>query len=194
MSPDPHSDTTIPSDSNYAAHPDWNEQCASRVQAANGKRVDLIFIGDSITQNWTDPDWGGEYRGRLVWEQNYASEFAFNFGVGADKTQNVLWRLDHMSIHNLHPRVAVVLIGASNTDNTPAEIAAGSRAVLSNTQQLFPGIKIILVSILPNRRAYKLMMDTDALIRSFDDEKTVFYLDLVPLFLPKGDNWGRYWE
>ena len=99
-----------------------------------------------------------------------------------------------MSIHNLHPRVAVVLIGASNTDNTPAEIAAGSRAVLSNTQQLFPGIKIILVSILPNRRAYKLMMDTDALIRSFDDEKTVFYLDLVPLFLPKGDNWGRYWE
>ena len=94
-----------------------------------------------------------------------------------------------MPIHDLHPRIAVVLIGVNNAENTSRQIAAGIRAVIDKTQQLFPGIKIILVSILPNRRTYSLMMDTNDLIRSFDDQKTIFFLDLVPLFLPNGDNW-----
>ena len=67
-----------------------------------------------------------------------------------DKTQNVLWRLNNMDVQNLKPKVAVVLIGTNNTANNAHEIADGVKAVLANTQETFPGVKIILVSILPN--------------------------------------------
>ena len=101
--------STVPSDSNVSAHLDWNQLCEARVAAARDKRVDLIFLGDSITQNWTGPDWGGERRGSRVWDEYYAPRFGLNFGVGADRTQNLLWRLDHMAIAGLHPQIAVVL-------------------------------------------------------------------------------------
>jgi lysophospholipase L1-like esterase len=181
--------STIPSDSNYIARPVWNHACEARVQAVAGKRVDLIFIGDSITENWVDPDWGDEFRGRLVWYQNYADRYALNFGVGADKTENVLWRMDNMPIRELHPKVAVVLIGVNNYEYSAQEIAAGTRAILDKTLQFYPGIKIILVSILPNRLAYKTMMDANAITRTFADNDNIFYLDLMPLFVPDGDNW-----
>jgi hypothetical protein len=103
--------TTVPSDANYRAHPLWNNECEARAKADIGRRVDIIFVGDSITQNWTGPDWGGERRGRRVWAQYYANRHSLNFGVGADETQNVLWRMDIMPIQGLRPKVAVVMIG-----------------------------------------------------------------------------------
>ena len=86
-------------------------------------------------------------------------------------------------------RFAVVLIGTNNTHNTAPEIAAGVRAVLTKTQTVFPGIRIVLMSIMPNQRANDLMMSADTLIRKFADNKTIYYLDLVPLMTPVGDNW-----
>ena len=77
-----------------------------------------------------------------------------------------------------------------NNHDDPAEaIAAGTRAVLDKTQQMYPGIKIILVSILPNRVAYQKMMDVNTITARFADGHSIFYLDLVPLFVPRGDNW-----
>jgi lysophospholipase L1-like esterase len=181
--------STIPSDSNYQAHLDWNRQCESRVLAVAHKRVDIMFIGDSITQNWTSADWGDEFRGRLVWAENYAAKFALNFGVGADKTQNVLWRMDTMGIKDLHPKVIVLLIGVNNYQYSPQQIADGTKTILTKVQTFYPGSKTILVSILPNRLAYETTIKANALTRSFADGKNVFYLDLFSLFVPDGDNW-----
>jgi lysophospholipase L1-like esterase len=181
---------TTPSASNSLAHPDWNLECRERVEADEGKRVDILFIGDSITQNWTGPDWGGERRGRHIWDRYYAGRYALNFGVGADTTENVLWRMDSMPIQTFHPKIAVLLIGVNNfQSNTAQEIADGTHAILDKTQRFYPGIKIILVSILPNRRSYQKMLDVNAITRTYADGRSIFYLDLVPLFVPVGDNW-----
>ncbi len=46
--------------------------------------VDLVFIGDSITDGWQN---GSDRGGKLVWEKYYGNRKAMNAGIGGDKTQ-----------------------------------------------------------------------------------------------------------
>jgi hypothetical protein len=57
----------------------------------------VIFIGDSITQGW-------EGSGKEVWSTYYAKRNAVNLGISGDRTQHVLWRLDHGNIDGLQPK------------------------------------------------------------------------------------------
>jgi len=184
------SSTTIPSDGNKKAHPAWYRSCEKRVGDMQGKPCDIIFIGDSITDNFTaapTPKW--DLVGQAVWEKHYAGRNALNFGVGADRTENVLWRLDHMDIKQFHPKVAVILIGTNNNINTPEEVAAGVKAVVEKTQETFAGVKVILISILPNARATQKMEDANKLIAPLGDDKTVFYFDLASKMPKDGNSW-----
>src|SRR5690554_3527893 len=45
--------------------------------------VDLIFIGDSITQGW-------EGAGKPVWDEFYGNRNAVNLGFSGDRTEHVL--------------------------------------------------------------------------------------------------------
>jgi lysophospholipase L1-like esterase len=182
--------TTIPSDSNYKAHYPWNKSCEDQVAAMKGKPCDLIFIGDSITQNFIGrptPKWGSV--GGVVWDKYYANRRALDFGVGADTTQNVLWRLDHMDIKDFKPKVAVILIGTNNNKNSPEDIAAGVKAVVEETRRIFPAAKIILVSILPNARATEKMAEANKSIETLGDNESVFYLDVAAKMTPTGNSW-----
>jgi lysophospholipase L1-like esterase len=145
--------------------------------AFNDKPCDIIFIGSSTTAGWLGT-------GKAVWDQTYAPRHALNFGVEGDKTQNVLWRLNNMDIQNLKPKVAVIQIGANNIANSSHEIADGVKAVLANTQAAFPGVKIILVSLMPNERGNSTLMQANSIIRNYADSSTIYYLDLVPLMPP----------
>ena len=137
-----------------------------------GKPVDIVFIGNSITQNWVEmPAGGGMKSAGRSGPNGTADRNALDFGVGADKTQNVLWRLDTMDIKSFRPKVAVVLIGTNNTEDTPADIAAGVRAVVTKTKQTFPGVHVILMSILPNARATAKMADANVLIAPLADNQ-----------------------
>lgn len=151
--------------------------------------MDILFVGDSITEGWTSTGWGGELRGAAVWDKVYGSRNALNFGVGADRTEDVLYRLDTMDVHDLAPKVTVLLIGTNNTRDTSPDIAAGVRAVIDKLEALYPKTKIILVSILPNARATHLMNETNTTLRAFADDRTVFYFDLAAQMPPVGDNW-----
>jgi lysophospholipase L1-like esterase len=187
--------TTIPSDSNERARPKNYQDCRDRVAAANAanaeprKHIDLMFVGDSITEAWSGPAWGGYVHGAPVWEKVYAPRNALNFGVGADRTQHLLYRLNTMDVKALTPKVIVLMIGTNNNIDTAPDIAAGVHAVLTKLEGMYPAAKIILVSILPNARATQLMADANALIKPFADEKTVFYFDLAALMPPVGDSW-----
>jgi lysophospholipase L1-like esterase len=184
--------TTVPSDSNERARPKNYQDCRDRVAAANAdpaKHIDLLFVGDSITEAWSGPAWGGYIHGAPVWEKVYAPRNALNFGVGADRTQHLLYRLDTMDVKGLTPKVIVLMIGTNNNIDTAPDIAAGVHAVLTKLEGIYPAAKIILVSILPNARATQLMEDANALIKPFADEKTVFYFDLAALMPPVGDSW-----
>lgn len=174
--------TTIPDGSHFQSQQNYQTMWEDYYAIQKGKQLDLIFIGDSITQRFR---WG---HGRPVWQKYFANR-ALDFGEDGDTTQNVLWRLKNIDVREFKPKVAVILIGTNNTKNTPQEIAAGVKAVVTTTQETFGEIKIILVSILPNARATATMAAVNELIKNFADNQSVFYLDLASKFTPQGDNW-----
>jgi lysophospholipase L1-like esterase len=109
--------------------------------------VDLIFIGDSITDMWAT-------RGKQVWDKFYGNRKAMNAGIGGDTTQNVLWRLDNGNIDGIHPKLAVIMIGTNNSNgnsNTAEEIADGIKAIVKEVHEKLPETKILLLGIFPRR-------------------------------------------
>lgn len=173
---------TQASDQNYRARPSYQVYFNDYLMQKQGKQHELIFIGDSITEQWR---WGA---GAPVWQRVFEGR-AFNFGQGADKTQHVLWRLENLKVGFVKPKVAVLMIGTNNTGNTPEDIAAGVKAVIAKIQQTFPGVKLIVTSILPNARETDKMAATNRLLAPLADGKTVVYMDLAAKFPPVGDNW-----
>lgn len=163
------------------SQPWWQERHqACNALAAKGN-IDLLFIGDSITQRF-------ETQGKTVWDQYYAPRNPLNLGFGSDSTQHVLWRLEHGNIDGLQPKLAVVLIGANNTaTHSAAEMAAGIEAVVNKLRAKLPSTKVLLLAIFPigakpgpdrvkNAEASKIASQ-------IADEKDVFYLDIGDQFL-----------
>lgn len=104
---------------------------------------ELVFIGDSITEYW-------DHDGREVWDAYYGDRNALNFGVGGDRTENVLWRIDHAELDRLSPKVAVVLIGTNNYKVSDAYgISEGTLAIVQRLGKLWPDTQILVVGILP---------------------------------------------
>ena len=169
--------TTTPDNSPYVGSPGPMLKVEANLAAIQGKPCDIIFIGASIIAGW-------QGAGAAIWQKDYLPRHALNFGVPGDKTQNVLWRLDNMNVKELRPKVAVIMIGANNTANTPREIADGIQAVVNKARSIFPGVKVILVSLTPNRRGNDKMMAVDTIIKGFADDQSVYWLDLVPLMPP----------
>lgn len=146
------------------------------------KGADLIFIGDSITQGW-------EGNGKNVWAKHYQRRNAANLGIGGDRTQHVLWRLDNGNIEGIKPKLAVIMIGTNNSgNNTPEEIAAGITAIVEKLRDRLPETKILLLGIFPrgaspadSRR--QVNEKTNQLVSKLHDGKHVFYLDIGKQFL-----------
>lgn len=167
---------------------DWPARHATVCTLVRERKPDLVFIGDSITHFW-----GGEPRaqrraGPEVWEKFYARRNAVNLGFGWDRTENVLWRLQHGELDGASPKVVVLLIGTNNLDvNTPDEIADGIRAVCTDLHARLPKTKILLLALLPRsakpdaRRAK--LAEVNARIAPLDGKNGVTFLDLGARFV-----------
>lgn len=174
--------TTMASDSNYQPRPQYHAYFGDYMAVKKGQASDLIFIGDSITEQWR---WGA---GAPVWKQYYEHR-AFNFGLSADKVQHALWRLENIAVPGLAPKVAVIMIGTNNQSDTPEDIGAGVKVLIDSVQRKYPGIKVVLTSVLPNQRGADRVAPINAQLAPLADKKSVFYLDLGAKFTPLGDNW-----
>src|ERR1041384_8810252 len=92
---------------------------------------------------------------RANWKANFHGWNAGDFGWGADRIENILWRLEHDELEGVNPKVIVVLAGTNNVGNVPgddakvADIVAGMKALLATCRQKAPGATIILTAIFP---------------------------------------------
>ena len=158
------------------------EELNRRVQAAAGN-VDLVFLGDSITQGW-------EGNGKNVWQKYYASRKPLNLGIGGDRTQHVLWRLDHGNLDGLKPKAVVLMIGTNNSnkdDHPPGEILEGVTAIVRLLRERLPETKILLLGIFPRSSTFsdqrgKLLQINQALAK-LDDGRSVFFQDIGAQFI-----------
>lgn len=137
-----------------APRTDPNSRLAHEQLLAKAKqgRIDLYFVGDSITRRWGATDYP-EFLAH--WKQNFHGWNAGNFGWGADSTQHILWRLQHGELDGVNPKVIVILAGTNNVGSTPpdearvAEITRGVKAILETCRQKAPGATIVLTAIFP---------------------------------------------
>jgi len=123
---------------------DWMGRHNSVVERVKKGNVDLIFIGDSITHGWE----GG---GKPYWDQYYGKRNAVNMGFGWDRTEHVLWRLQHGEIEGISPKVAVILIGVNNlgSNHSVDDTVTGVKAVIANVRHDLPRTKILLLGVFP---------------------------------------------
>jgi len=159
----------------------------------SGSPVDLVWLGDSITQNWEKhgpPDWQDFAQ---IWEHFYGDRHAINLGFVGDTTASVLWRLDNGEVAGISPKAVVLLIGANNlgrvhwgTDDTLAGIAA----IITDLRHRLPGAKILLLGILPSDRsdwATETTLDVNrALATRYAHVDGVTFMDVSSLFMRDG--------
>jgi len=156
-----------------------HESFNSRVKQGN---VDLIFIGDSITQGW-------ERAGKAAWDEFYAKRNAVNLGIGGDRTQHVLWRLENGNIEGIKPKLAVLMIGTNNSNsNTSEQIAAGVKLIVEKLRTKLPETKVLVLAIFPRGAdkedaKRKVNEGANESIKGLADDKMVFFLDIGPKFL-----------
>ena len=152
-------------------------------RVAKGK-VDLVFIGDSITQGW-------EGKGRDVWAKYYGKRNTVNLGIGGDRTQHVIWRLDNGNLKNITPKAAVIMIGTNNSgSNSSREIADGVEVIVKQIQTKSPKTQILLLGVFPRGtnnadKRRKVNEGANAIFSKLEDGKHVHYLDIGPKFLQK---------
>ncbi len=140
--------------------------------------IDLLFLGDSITQGWEQ---------NATWERYYAPRKALNFGIGGDRTEHVLWRLANGELEGIKPKVVVLMIGTNNLGNKESaeDTIAGVKAVVAKLRDKMPETKILLLAVFPrtDRPLTNEIKQVNEAISKLDGGKHVKYLDIGDKFL-----------
>jgi len=144
------------SDAGSVRRTDANSELAhaALLNKAKQGRIDVYFVGDSITRRWGASD--REYKDLLAnWRENFFGWNAANFGWGGDTVQNILWRLENGELDDVDPKVIVILAGTNNVGTEPGdaakvdEVARGIEAIIGACQDKAPDAVIILMAIFP---------------------------------------------
>jgi beta-glucosidase len=162
----------------------WRPRHEEKIEAATHTDIDLLFIGDSITHGWED-------QGTEVWREYYQDRNAFNLGFGGDRTEHVLWRLDHGAVAGMKPKLAVLMIGTNNTGHRmdpAAYTAEGIERIVGKLREMLPETRILVLGIFPRHVSpYNEMRkrndEINRLISALDNGETVQYLDIGRAFL-----------
>jgi lysophospholipase L1-like esterase len=168
----------------------WISRHEAHVAEAKKGGVDILFLGDSITDGWS---W--DTGGRKIWAHTFAPRHAANFGIGYDRIQNVLWRVENGELDGLSPKVVVLLIGTNNSGNedngrprnTTPEIIAGVSNLVRRIQFQLPPAKIILFGIFPRGERTDPIREqvkaVNAGLAQLADQDRVKFLDIGDKFL-----------
>jgi len=141
--------------------------------------VDLLFLGDSITQGWNNND---------VWKRFYGPRKSANFGIGGDRTQHVLWRIQNGELEGIEPKVVVLMIGTNNASSSTADdITQGITAIVGEVRRRLPKARVLLLGIFPRDQEpsplRERLRSVNQQIAKLDDGSHVRFLDLEKAFL-----------
>ena len=168
---------------------------AQLLQKAHAGRIELYFLGDSITRRWgtADPQYHPLYAN---WLHNFQGWNAADFGWGGDTTANILWRVEHGELDGVNPRVIVLLAGTNDLGtalarherarDTEHEVVAGIAALVRSCRARAPQATLILTAITPridHRELLPLIGRINRHLAGLADGRHVRYLDIGPQLL-----------
>jgi lysophospholipase L1-like esterase len=159
----------------------YRQKHANNVARIKEGPIELMFMGDSITDNWRT-------QGKAVFEKYYGNIKTANFGIGGDTLQGVLYRLRDGEGEGFSPKAIMLMIGTNNSPSYFAEeIAEGIGAIVLDMRTRFPAAKILLLGIFPrgdpgDAQRTKVLA-VNPIIAKLHDGKNIFYLDIGDKFL-----------
>ena len=147
-----------------------------RLARAFAAETGVVFLGDSITQGWDES----------LWFEHFDPEGALNFGIGGDKTCQVLWRIGDGLLDGLAPRLVVLAIGVNSIWSaafTGERIAEGIGACVGAIREKCPGARVLISGVLPSQPSpshpyHAIIADINAHAARLADGGAVRFLDI----------------
>ncbi len=171
----------------------WKQRHQAKLAELRTARPELIWLGDSITQNFEQDGPQPWAHFHPVWERYYAPSRAVNLGFKGDSTCHLLWRMENGELSGIAPKAAVILIGANNMGLahwSAEDTLAGIAAVLESLRRHLPGTRPLLVSVLPSQRSAWVDQTTlvinQGLAQRHGHGGAVAFADVTPVFSPGG--------
>ncbi|GAC21471.1 GDSL-type esterase/lipase family protein [Paraglaciecola arctica] len=168
----------------------WQQRHQQKLleRQALGNKLDIVFIGDSITHAWED-------EGKPAWQQYFGPQKSLNLGFAEDRTEHLLWRIQNGEIDELCPKMLVLLIGTNNAGHrldSPEDIAAGIKVILDELKKRLLTTTIVLMAIFPRSRNTQKPMRkrvnlANQLIKQYADTKQAVWLDINQHFLTEDE-------
>lgn len=174
----------------------WVKRHETFNETSKKGEAQLVFLGDSITQGW-------EGAGKEVWAKKWVPLKAANFGIGGDRTEHVIWRLQNGNFDGLKPKLIVLMIGTNNTghqgrpasehnnavySSSPEQTAAGVKMILEILAKKMPETKVLMLAIFPRGatpqdKLRQQNVATNQLLVALADGKKVIFKDIGTTFL-----------
>jgi lysophospholipase L1-like esterase len=162
---------------------------ASFLQRAKEGPIGVLFLGDSITANWSKVP--------QIWDRYYGSYQPANFGIPGDCTQHVLWRITNGELDGISPKVVVLMLGTNNVyTHTGAEIAAANKRIVHILREKLPDARVLVLGIFPRGprkapgggwddgvKAMEIVREANRELAALDDGDHVRFLDIGAAFL-----------
>lgn len=134
-----------------------------------------LFLGDSLTERWD----------QRLWDENLGKRGVLNAGVSGDRTEHLIWRLEHGNLAGPKPQFVIVLIGTNDIGHgrLPEVAAEGVRAVLAKVREKLPDTRILLLGELPrgempDNRYRVAVNQVTRRLQTCGDDKTIVYADI----------------
>ncbi len=164
---------------------DWEGRHKSMLALNKTESNKVLLIGNSITHNW-----GGKPNARSneSWQKYLAPYEVRNFGFGADRIENVLWRIYHDELKDISPEKILINIGTNNLRvNSNEEILEGLRFLVRVIKSHQPKAEITLLGIYPRRDYEDRIVVINKNMRKMAGSEHVGFADIgKELFLESG--------
>src|SRR5262245_811530 len=161
------------------------------LEIAQRENIDLLFVGDSIT------DWFSNPRGQAqtpaagldVWNKYFGEFKPANFGIAGDTTQGVLWRMQNGELEGFKSKLIVLMLGTNNINRNPVdEIVDGDRLIIEEFRKRQPQTKVLLLGIFPRNAdpanpLRATIKEINSRLEKLADNNKVFYMDIGDKFL-----------
>lgn len=161
------------------------------VKQVKNRKYDLLFIGNSITNNWEKPGY------QAVWEKYFGSRNAANLGFSGYRTENIIWNIQNEELEGQSPKVIILEIGTNNIDeknyptrHTAGQLAGGIEEIIKILRKKCPDSKIIVPRCFPgcyggsNPTSHRRILERASdIVSHLGDNKHIFYRDVNHVFL-----------
>lgn len=171
----------------------WRERHRAKLEELRRVRPRLIWLGDSITQNWESDGPEPWRRFAPVWRRFYGDRNTVNLGFKGDTTASLLWRIRNGETDGIAPKAAIILIGANNLGRlhwSAADTLLGIDTIVSDLKQRLPATKLLLLGVLPSERSAWITETTATINRGLAEryahDPVVTFQDLGPVFTKNG--------